>query len=133
MAPWKVAVELTGGLVVPYVMVIGGIIIGARTPHPLAVAMAVVPDVRSLLVALSVAATWGRDVAGGSDEAHLAAITGIPEALLIVLGLTSLIASVFWVLSRVPRRERTMSVLSTIVGIAAGMILYFLAGPHLLP
>jgi len=133
VAPWKVAVELTGGLVLPYVMVVVGIIIVARTPHPLAVATAVVPNVRSLLVALSVAATWGRDVVRGSDEAHLAAITGIPEALLIVLGLTALIASVFWVFARVPRRERTMSVLSTIAGVAAGMMLYFLAGPHLLP
>lgn len=133
VAPWKVAVSVAGGLVATYMIVVVGIIAATRAPHPLAVGVTVAANSRSVPVVFSLAATWGRDVFRGTDEGQLAATTGVPESLLVLLGLVSLIASAWWVFARVPRRERTTSVVSTIAGVAAGVAVYLVAGPHLLP
>jgi hypothetical protein len=131
--PWKVAVSAAGGLLVTYGMVVLGMIVAARTPRPLAVAGTVAANSRSVPVVLSAVATWGRVAFRGTDEAQLAATTGVPESLLVLLGVASLIGSTWWVFALVPRRERAWSLFATFAGVAAGVAAYLVAGPRLLP
>ncbi len=133
VAPWKVAVAAAGGLVATYTIVAAGMIGVTRAARPLPVAATVAANSRSVPVVLSLAATWGQDIVRSTDEAQLAATTGAPESLLVLLGLASLIVSTWWVFACVPRRERTMSALSTIAGVAAGVVVYVLGGSFLLP
>lgn len=105
----------------------------ARASRPLAAAGTVAANSRSVPVLLSAVATWGRGAFRGTDEAQLAATTGVPESLLVLLGVLSLIGSACWVFARVPRRERARSFIATFAGVAVGVAAYLVAGPRLLP
>jgi hypothetical protein len=70
----------------------------------------------------------------GTDEANLALLTGVPSALLVVLGLAVLCGGWFWLIRSVPREQRLAKLGGLLVGIALGMVVYFkFAGPWLLP
>jgi hypothetical protein len=133
VAPWKVAVSVAGGLVITYLMTVAGMIAATRSRGPWVAAATVAANSRAVPVVLSVAATAGRNVVRGTDEAQLAAVTGVPEALLVLFGLASLIGSAWWVFERAPKQPRLVPVVATICGVAAGVVAYVLGGPHLLP
>jgi hypothetical protein len=81
-----------------------------------------------------VAIATGKRASTGTDEAHLAALTGIPLLLLNFMGLLVLVLAWIWLLRQVPKDHRRVSLVSLISGLALGMFLYFaLLGPRLLP
>lgn len=133
VAPWKVGTAAAAGLVVTYVMTIAGCIAATRTLQPVAVTVTLAANLLAIPIAVSVIRTWGSGIIRGTDEAHVAALTGIPEALLVVLGLASFVGSAVWLFGRVTRSERLISIVSTIVGLAAGMVAYLIVGPRILP
>lgn len=137
VAPWKVGTAAAAGLVVTYLMTIAGCIAATRTLtrtlQPVAVTLTLAANLRAIPIALSVIRTWGSGNIRGTDEAHVAALTGIPETLLVILGLASFIGSAVWLFGRVPRSERLISIVSAVVGLAAGMVAYLIVGPQILP
>jgi hypothetical protein len=50
-----------------------------------------------------------------------------------MLGLASFVGSAVWLFGRVPRSERLITIVPTIVGLAAGMVVYWIVGPQILP
>lgn len=133
VAPWKVGTGAAAGLVVTYVMTIAGCVAATRTPRPVVVTVTLAANLRAIPIAVSAIRTWGSGNIRGTDEAYVAALTGIPEALLVILGLASFVGSTVWLFGRVPRSERLISIISTIVGLAAGLVAYLIVGPQVLP
>ena len=82
-APWKVGTATAAGLVVTYVMTIAGCIAATatRTLQPVAVTVTLAANLRAIPIAVSVIRTWGSGNIRGTDEAHVAELTGIPEVL----------------------------------------------------
>jgi hypothetical protein len=76
----------------------------------------------------------GWPLRSGADEVHLAALTGIPLALLLAAGLLTLVGGGLWLARTIPRRTRGAALAGLAVGLAAGLVLYLgLLGPWLLP
>ena len=133
---WKVGLATTAGIVVTYVVTIACCIFAARKgPHPLAIALGVFAPVRFLSgLPTVVALLAGKRAGTGTDEAHLAALTGIPLLLLNFAGLLVLVFAWIWLLRRIPKDHRWVSLGSLVCGLALGIYLYFfLLGPRLLP
>ena len=65
----------------------------------------------------------------------MAALTGIPEALLLLLGLTGLLLGYWFLVTAMPRGRRVRVVVPTLVGsVAVGGPLWVLwLGPLILP
>ena len=133
---WKVGLATTGGIVSTYLVTIACCIFAARKgPHPLVIALGVFAPVRFLsgLPAIVAIAT-GKRASTGTDEAHLAALTGIPLLLLNVMGLLVLVFAWIWLVRRIPKDHRWVSYGSLVSGLALGIFLYFFVlGPRLLP
>ena len=70
-----------------------------------------------------------------TDEGWLAALTGIPETLLLLLGLTCLLLGYWFLATAIPRGRRMRVVVPTLVGsVAVGGPLWVLRlGPLILP
>ena len=133
---WKVGLATTAGIVATYLVTIGCCVFAARkSPQPLVVALGMFAPVRFLSgIPTIVAALSGKAVRASTDEAHLAALTGIPLLLLNVAGLSVLVLAWIWMIRRVPKDHRWVSLVSLISGLALGVFLYFwLLGPRLLP
>ena len=133
VAPWKVGTAAAAGLAVTYLMTIAGCIVATRTLQPVAVTVTLAANLRAIPIALSFIRTWDSGKIRGTDEANVAALTGIPEALLVMLALASFVGSAVWLFGRIPRPERSVAIVSTIVGLAAGMVIYLIVGPQILP
>jgi hypothetical protein len=133
VAPWKVAVSVAGGLLVTYLITLAGVVAARRNAGPWGAAAAVAANSRAIPVVLGVAATAGRSVFRGTDEAQLAALTDVPESALVLFALASLICSSWWPVRWTAKGQRLVMVLATIAGIGAGVAAYVLAGPHVLP
>ena len=133
---WKVGLATTAGILCTYVVTIGCCVFAARkSPHPLVIALGIFAPVRFLSGLPTIAAILsGKRVSTGTDEAHLAVLTGIPLLLLNFAGLLVLVLAWIWLLRRIPKDHRWLSVGSLISGLALGMFVYFsLLGPRLLP
>ena len=74
-------------------------------------------------------------VPSNTDEGWLAALTGIPESLLLLLGLTCLLLGYWFLVTAIPRGRRMRVVFPTLVGsVAVGGPLWVLwLGPLILP
>ena len=133
---WKVGLATAGGIVVTYLLTIACCILAARkNPHPLVIAVGVFAPVRFLSGLPTITAILsGKRPGTGTDEAHLAALTGIPLLLLSFMGLLVLVLAWIWLIRRIPKDHRWVSYGSLISGLALGIFLYFsLLGPRLLP
>jgi hypothetical protein len=133
---WKVGLATTAGIVFTYVVTIACCIFAARkSPHPLVIALGVFAPVRFLSGLPTIAAALaGRPIRASTDEAHLAALTGIPVLLLNFTGLLILVLAWIWLVRRIPKDHRWISFGSLVVGLALGIFVYFwLLGPRLLP
>jgi len=133
---WKVGVATTAGILLTYLVTIGCCVFAARKgPHPLAVALGIFAPVRFLSgIPAIVAALSGKAVLPQTDEAHVAVLTGIPLLLLNLAGLLVLVLAWIWLLRRIPKDHRWVSLGSLVCGLALGIYLYFfLIGPRLLP
>ena len=133
---WKVGVATTTGILLTYLVTIGCCVFAARKgPHPLAIALGLFAPVRFLSgIPAIVAALSGKSVLPQTDEAHLAVLSGIPLLLLNFAGLLVLVLAWIWLLRRIPKDHRWVSLGSLACGLALGIYLYFfLLGPRLLP
>lgn len=133
---WKVGLATTAGILFTYLVTFACLVFAAKkSPHPLVIALGIFAPVRFLSgLPTIVAALSGQRVSAGTDEAHLAALTGIPVLLLNVTGLLVLVLAWIWLLRRIPKDHRWVSLVSLILGLAFGMFLYFgVLGPRLLP
>ena len=132
---WKVGIGTVGGLLATYLVTAACCILAARkSPHPLVIALGVFAPVRFLsgLPAIPVVLAGGRVT--GTDEAHLAALTGIPVLLPVLTGLMVLLFAWIWMVRRIPKDHRWLSLGSLLSGLALGIFVYFfLLGPRLLP
>ena len=70
-----------------------------------------------------------------TDEGWFAALTGIPESLLLLLGLTCLLLGYWFLVTAIPRGRRMRVVFPTLVGSVAvgGPIWVLWLGPLILP
>ena len=133
---WKVGLATTAGILLTYVVTIACCIFAAtKNPHPLVIALGVFAPVRFLSgLPTMVATLTGKPVRAGTDEAHLAALTGIPLLLLNVMGLLVMLLAWIWLVRRIPKDHRWISLGSMVCGLALGIYFYFfLVGPRLLP
>ena len=133
---WKVGLGTAAGILSTYVVTIACCIFAARkSPHPLAIALGIFAPVRFLSgLPTIVAMLSGKTVRAQTDEAHLAVLTGIPLLLLNFAGLLVLVLAWIWLLRRIPKDHRWLSLGSLVSGLALGIFVYFwLLGPRLLP
>ena len=122
---WKVGVATLAGLLVTYVVTLVCCVVARKSPHPFVIALGVFAPVRFLS---------GLSSRTGTDEAHLAVITGIPVLLLTFAGLLFLVLAWIWLVRSIPKDQRIISLGSLILGLALGIVIYFWGlGPRLLP
>jgi len=138
--PWQVAVGVAAGVIVTYLTVIACVLAVRRFgPGPLSVVLGVglVTPLRWLgAIPILVSKLRGRlPFASNTDEGWLAALTGIPETLLLLLGLTCLLLGYWFLVTAIPRGRRIRIVVPTLVGsVAVGGPLWVLwLGPLILP
>lgn len=132
----KVGLATTAGLLATYAVTLGCCVFAARkSPHPLVIALGIFAPVRFLSGIPTLLATLtGKTIRASTDEAHLAALTGIPLLLLNVAGLLVLVLAWIWLVRRIPKDHKWISLASLIIGLALGIFVYFsLLGPRLLP
>jgi len=133
---WKAGLGTAAGILITYLVTFVCCVFAARkSPHPLAIALGIFAPVRFLsglpIIPMALA---GKPVRAGTDEAHLAALTGVPVLLLIVAGLLVLVLAWIWLVRSIPKDHRWMSLGSLVFGLALGIFVYFwLIGPQLLP
>jgi hypothetical protein len=133
---WKVGLATTAGILFTYLVTFACLTFAARkNPHPLVIALGIFAPVRFLSGLPTIAAVLsGKSVRANTDEAHLAALTGIPVLLLSVTGLLVMVLAWVWLVRRIPKEHRWVSRGSLVAGLALGIFLYFgLIGPRLLP
>jgi hypothetical protein len=132
---WKVGLATTGGILATYVVTIACCVAARKNPHPLVIALGIFAPVRFLSGLPTIAtALSGKPVRASTDEAHLAALTGIPLLLLNFTGLLVLVLAWIWLVRRIPKDHRWTSRASLVSGLALGIFLYFFVlGPRLLP
>lgn len=134
--PWKVGLATAAGIFISCVVTLVCCFFAARkSPHPLVVALGIFSPVR-FLSGIPTILVWlsGKPVRAGTDEAHLAVLTGIPVVLLIVAGLLFLLLAWVWLVRSIPKRHRRISLGGLVTGLAVGAFFYFwLIGLWLLP
>lgn len=124
---WKVAVATAAGLLVTYIVTFVCCLFAARkSPHPFVVALGIFAPVRFLSGIPAIPGSLsGQPVRAGTDEAHLALLTGIPVFLLIVVGLLFLALAWISLIRSIPKDQRWVSFGSLVSGLVLGVFLYF--------
>ena len=133
---WKVGTATAAGLIATCVAALACYFFAAKkNPNPFVVALGVFAPVRFLSgIATIPVLLAGKSVRAGTDEAHLAAVTGIPLIVLISAGLLFLALIWFLMFRSLPRDHRWISLGGLVSGLALGFVVYFLIiGPRLLP
>ena len=138
--PWQVAVGVAAGAIVTYLTVIACVLAVRRFgPGLLSLVLGVglVAPLR-WLGAIPIFALKLRGklrAPSNTDEGWLAALTGIPESLLLLLGLTCLLLGYWFLVTAIPRGRGMRVVFPTLVGSVAvgGPIWVLWLGPLLLP
>ena len=136
MPLWKVGVATAAGILVTCAVTVFCCVYAARKDaHPLVVALGIFAPLRFLSgISTIPVALSGRPVRAGTDEAHLAVLTGIPLILLIFAGLLFLVLAWIWLVRTIPKDHRWVSLGGLVSGLAIGVFLYFWGiGPRLLP
>ncbi|HEX7330396.1 MAG TPA: hypothetical protein VF290_02790 [Pyrinomonadaceae bacterium] len=132
---WKVGLATAAGILLTCAVTFACVFAARKSPHPLLIALGIFAPVRFLsgLPTIPVVLS-GKPVRAGTDEAHLAVLTGIPVLLLIVAGLTILVLAWIWLIRRIPKDHWWLSLGSMASGLALGIFVYFwLIGPRWLP
>ena len=137
--PWQVAVGVAAGAIVTYLTVIACVLAVRRFgPGPLSLVLGVglVAPMR-WLGAIPILASKLRGelpFPSSTDEGWLAALTGIPESLLLLLGLTCFLLGYWFLVTASPRGRRMRVVVPTLVGAVLGGVMWVLwLGPLVLP
>lgn len=133
---WKVGVATVAGILVTYLVTfLCCFLVARKNPHPFVIALGIFAPFR-YLAGIPTILVWfsGKSIRAGTDEAHLAALTGIPVVLLIFAGLLFLVLAWIWLVRSIPKDHRALSLGSLVSGLALGVVLYFwFIGAWLLP
>jgi hypothetical protein len=132
---WKVGVATVAGLLVTCVVTLVCCAVAKKSPHPFVIALGIFAPARFLSgISTIPAALSGQFTRGGTDEAHLAVLTGIPILSLIFAGLLFLVLAWIWMFRSIPKDQRWVSLGSLISGLVLGVVIYFWGiGSWLLP
>lgn len=136
--PWKEAVASAAGPIVTYLTVIACVLAARRYgPGPLSLFLAVglVAPLRWLIAIpiLAVKLTGERRLSN-VDEGSLAMVSGIPESLLLLLGLACLLLGYWFLVRAIPLGRRVRTLAPTLAGVVLGGALWVQwLGPVLLP
>lgn len=138
--PWQVAVGVAAGVIVTYLTIIACVLAVRRFgPGPLSLVLGVglVAPLRWLgAIPIFVWKLRGElQSTSNTDEGWLAALTWIPETLLLLLGLTCLLLGYWFLVTAIPRGQRIRIVVPTLVGAVAvgGPLWVMWLGPLILP
>lgn len=137
--PWQVAVAIAAGPIVSYLTVFACILALRRSgPGPLSLVLGVgltTPFHWTWSFAILFLILRGDRVTWGPDEIQVAAITGIPQFLVILLALASALLAYWFVVTAIPRGQRVRTIVPTLVGAAVvgGPVWVLWVGPWLLP
>jgi hypothetical protein len=132
---WKVGLATAAGVLITCAVTIACCLVARKSANPFVIALGVFAPVRFLAGISTIPILLsGRPVRAGTDEAHLAALTGIPLTLLILAGLLLLAFAWIWLVRSIPKDQRWISIGGLVSGLALGIVLYFFSiGPWLLP
>jgi hypothetical protein len=123
---WKVGVATIAGLLVTCVVTLVCCAVAKKSAHPFVIALGIFASARFLSgISTIPAALSGRFIRSGTDEAHLAVLTGIPILLLIFAGLLFLVLAWIWLFRSIPKDQRWVSLGSLISGLVLGIVIYF--------
>ena len=136
--PWQEAVAAAAGPIVSYLMLIICVLAVRRFgPGPLSLVFAVglvTPFRWTWAFPILYLMLRGARVSWGPDEMIVSALTGIPQSLMILLALVSLVLGYWFLVSAIPRGQRVRTVVPTLVGSVLGGVLWVSwLGPLLLP
>ena len=133
---WKAALGTAGGIVITCLVTFACCVLAARkNPPPLAIALGIFAPVRFLSgLPIILAALASKPIRASTDEVHLALMTGMPVRLPVIAGLLVLAGAWIWMVRRIPKDHRRISLASLVAGLAFGIFVYFwVIGPWLLP
>jgi len=133
---WKAGLGTAAGILITCLVTFICCVLAARkNPPPLAIALGIFAPVRFLSgLPIVLAALANKPVRASTDEVHLALLTGIPVRLPVIAGLLVLLGAWIWLVRRIPKDHRWISLASLVSGLALGIFVYFwLVGPRLLP
>ena len=68
----------------------------------------------------------GAEVKWGPDEVVAGVLAGIPQSLLILLGLASLVLGYWFLVTALPRGQRVRTLVPTLIGAVLGGVLWVL-------
>lgn len=136
--PWQVATGTAAGPIVSYLLVIGCVLAVRRFgPGPFSVVLGVglVTPLRWVgAIPILAAKARGARFTSNTDEGWVAMITGIPESILLLLGLACLLLAFWFLVAAVPRDRRMRVLVPTSGGVVLGGLLWALwLGPLVLP
>ena len=136
--PWQVAVSAAAGPIVSYIAIIACVLAVRRFgPGPLSLVFAiglVTPFRWTWVFPVLYLRLRGAEVKWGPDEVVAGVLTGVPQFLLILLGLASLVLGYWLLVTAVPRGRRVRTLVPTLAGAVVGGVLWVLwIGPMVLP
>lgn len=136
--PWQVAVGTAAGPVVTYLTVIACVLAVRRWgpgPGALVFGLGLAAPLRWLIgIPVLYLNLRGNRTTSNTDEGWVAAITGIPETLLFLLGLACLLLACWFLVKAIPRNQRVGVVVPTLAGIVLGGVVWVSwLGPRILP
>lgn len=128
LPPWKVGASAAAGPLITYLTALLCCWHAKQSPAAPVVSVGTAAPVRILPILVAAAAGRHR-----SDEAEVAAITGLPEAALIGFGVAVMVGSAVWLMRRLPAVDRASAITSMWAGMLAGLWIYWFVGSRLLP
>lgn len=136
--PWQVAVSAAAGPIVSYIAIIACVLAIRRfSPGPLSLVFAiglVTPFRWTWVFPILYLRLRGAEVKWGPDEVAVGVLTGVPQSLLILLGLASLVLGYWLLVTAIPKGQRVRTLVPTLAGAVLGGVLWVLwMGPMVLP
>jgi hypothetical protein len=133
---WKAGLGTASGILITCLLTFVCCVLAAKkNPPPLAIALGIFAPVRFLSgLPIILAALANKRIRASTDEVHLALLTGMPVRLPVIAGLLVLLAAWIWMVRRIPKDHKRISLGSLLSGLALGIYVYFwVIGPRLLP
>ncbi|MEO5816982.1 MAG: hypothetical protein ABIT20_17065 [Gemmatimonadaceae bacterium] len=134
---YQIGIATATGILITYITIIGAAYLTTkRPPHPFIVAVGLTAALRFRIgtQVLERLLFTSDKMPSGTDEGVVSAVSGIPEALLWIIGFAIVIPGWFFIIRGLPKGRRLLHFLLVAVGVALGAVAYVgYIGPWLLP